>query len=106
MMNGFKGGFGGANLQQLMKQAQRMQQDIETAKQEIANTEITGTAGGGMVEVKMMGNRKLNKVSLKPEVVDGDDVEMLEDLICSAFNDAMDKITALEKEKLPNIPGM
>lgn len=105
-MNGFRGGFGGANLQQLMKQAQRMQQDIETAKQEIAQTEITGSAGGGMVEVKMMGNRKLNKVSLKPEIVDPDDVEMLEDLICAAFNDAQEKIAKLESEKLPNIPGM
>ena len=104
MMNGMKGGFG--NLQQLMKQAQKIQQDIETAKKEIANTEITGTAGGGMVEIKMMGNKTLNKVSLKPEVVDSDDVEMLEDLICAAFNDAMEKITALEKEKLPNMPGM
>ena len=104
MMNGMKGGFG--NLQQLMKQAQKIQQDIETAKKEIANTEITGTAGGGMVEIKMMGNKTLNKVSLKPEVVDADDVEMLEDLICAAFNDAMEKITALEKEKLPNMPGM
>ena len=103
-MNGMKGGFG--NLQQLMKQAQKIQQDIETAKKEIANTEITGTAGGGMVEIKMMGNKTLNKVSLKPEVVDSDDVEMLEDLICAAFNDAMEKITALEKEKLPNMPGM
>ena len=104
MMNGMKGGFG--NLQQLMKQAQKMQQDIESAKKEIANTEIIGTAGGGMVEVKMMGNKTLNKVCIKPEVVDADDVEMLEDLVCAAFNDAIEKITALEKEKLPNIPGM
>lgn len=105
-MNGFRGGFGGANLQQLMKQAQKMQQDIESAKKEIAETEVTGTAGGGMVEVKMMGNRTLNKVTLKPEIVDPDDVEMIEDLICAAFNDAIEKIQKLESEKLPNIPGM
>ena len=105
-MNGFRGGFGGANIQQLMKQAQKMQQDMQNAKQEIAETEIIGTAGGEMVEVKMMGNRTLKKVSLKPQVVDPDDVEMLEDLICAAFNDAMEKIAKLESEKLPNIPGM
>ena len=105
-MNGFRGGFGGANLQQLMKQAQKMQQDIENAKQEIAQTEITGSAGGGMVEINMLGNRTLQKVTLKPEVVDPEDIEMLEDLICAAFNDAQEKIAKLESEKLPNIPGM
>lgn len=105
-MNGFRNGFGVANMQQLMKQAQKMQQDIEKAKKEIAETEIIGTAGGGMVEVKMMGNKTLNKVTLKPEIVDPDDVEMLEDLICAAFNDAKEKIEKLESEKLPNLPGM
>lgn len=105
-MNGFRGGFGGANIQQLMKQAQKMQQDIELAKKEIAETEVVGTSGGGMVEVAMMGNKTVKKVTLKPEVVDPDDVEMLEDLICAAFNDARDKIEKLEQEKLPNIPGM
>lgn len=106
MMSGFKGGFGGANIQQLMKQAQKMQQDIELAKQEIAQTEVLGSSGGGMVEVTMMGNKTLKKVKLKPEVVDPDDIEMLEDLICAAFNDAKDKIEKMESEKLPNIPGM
>lgn len=105
-MNGFKGGFGGANLQQLMKQAQKMQQDMENAKQEIANTEVIGSAGGGMVQIAMMGNKKINKVTLSPQVVDPDDIEMLEDLICAAFNDAKEKIEKLEAEKLPNIPGM
>ena len=104
-MNRF-GGFGGGNMQAMMRQAQKMQQDIEKAKKEIAETEIIGTAGGGMVEVKMMGNKTLNKVTLKPEIVDPDDVEMLEDLICAAFNDAKEKIEKLESEKLPNLPGM
>lgn len=105
-MNGFRGGFGGANIQQLMKQAQKMQQDIELAKKEIAETEIVGSSGGGMVQVVMMGNKTVKKVDLKPEVVDPEDVEMLEDLICAAFNDAKEKIEKLEQEKLPNIPGM
>ncbi len=105
-MNGFRGGFGGANIQQLMKQAQKMQQDIEQAKKEIAETEVVGTSGGGMVEVVMMGNKTVKKINLKPQIVDPDDVEMLEDLICAAFNDAKEKIEKLEQEKLPNIPGM
>lgn len=105
-MNGFRGGFGGANIQQLMKQAQKMQQDIEQAKKEIAETEVVGTSGGGMVEVVMMGNKTVKKINLKPQIVDPDDVEMLEDLICAAFNDAKQKIEKLEQEKLPNIPGM
>ena len=105
-MNGFRGGFGGANIQQLMKKAQKMQQDIEQAKKEIAETEVVGTSGGGMVEVVMMGNKTVKKINLKPQIVDPDDVEMLEDLICAAFNDAKEKIEKLEQEKLPNIPGM
>lgn len=105
-MNGFRGGFGGANIQQLMKQAQKMQQDIEQAKKEIAETEVVGTSGGGMVEVIMTGDKTVKKINLKPQIVDPDDVEMLEDLICAAFNDAKQKIEKLEQEKLPNIPGM
>lgn len=106
-MNGFRGGFGGfngANLQNLMKQAQKMQQDMEKAKEELVNTDFVGTSGGGMVEITLSGDKKTKKVTIKPEVVDADDVEMLEDLVQSAFNDAIEKITLAEKEKLPNIP--
>ena len=106
-MNGFRGGFGGGfgggNLQALMKQAQKMQEDMERAKEEIANTEVSASAGGGMVEVVMTGERVLKSVSLKPEVVDPDDIEMLEDLIVASVNDCLSQITKLEKEKLPNV---
>ncbi|MBO5884771.1 MAG: YbaB/EbfC family nucleoid-associated protein [Clostridia bacterium] len=101
---GFGGGFGGANLQNLMKQAQRMQQEMEKAKEELVNTDFIGTSGGGMVEVTMTGDKKAKKVQIKPAVVDPDDIEMLEDLIQSAINDAMDKITKAEQEKLPQMP--
>ena len=104
--NGFRGGFGGGNLQQLMKQAQKMQQDMERAKEEIANTEFVGSAGGGMVEVKMTGQRKVISVSIKQEVIDPDDKEMLEDLVLASVNEALEKITKMENEKLPNVPGM
>ena len=101
---GFGGGFGGANLQNLMRQAQKMQEDMERAKQELVETDFVGTSGGGMVEVTLSGDKKVKKVSLKPQVVDPDDIEMLEDLIQSAFNDAVEKITQAEKEKMPQLP--
>ena len=106
-MNNFRGGFGGfggANLQNLMKQAQKMQQDMERAKEELVNTDFVGTSGGGMVEVTLTGDKKAKQIKIKPEVVDPDDIEMLEDLIQSAFNDAIEKITKAEQEKLPSMP--
>ncbi len=107
-MNNFRGGFGGgfngANLQNLMRQAQKMQEEMEKAKQELESTEFVGTSGGNMVEVVLTGDKKAKKVTIKPEVVDPDDIEMLEDLVLSAINDAVTKITEAEKQKLPNLP--
>ena len=108
MNNNFRGGFGGgfnnANLQNLMRQAQKMQQDMEKAKEELVNTDFVGTSGGGMVEITLTGDKKTKQVKIKQEVVDPDDIEMLQDLIQSAFNDAIEKITKAEQEKLPSIP--
>ncbi len=106
MAYGGFGGFGGGNMQALMRQAQKMQEDMQRARAELDETEFTARSGGGMVEVVMLGNKTLKKVSIKQEVVDPDDVEMLEDLIISAFNDALSQINKAEKEKLPNLPGM
>ena len=100
------GGFGGANLGQIMKQAQKMQQEMEEAKAELAETEFLGTSGGGMVEARMLGNRTLKSVSIKPEVIDPDDKEMLEDLICASINDCLAQIDNKEKEIMPQMPGM
>ena len=102
----FGGGFGGGNLNQLMRQAQKMQEDMQRKKQEIEETEFTSSVGGGMVEVKMMGNRNLKSISIKPEVVDPDDVEMLEDLVVSAVNDVLGQIARKEKDSMPQMPGM
>lgn len=101
---GMPGGFGGANLQNLMRQAQKMQQDMERAKEELVNTDFVGSSGGGMVQVTVSGDKKVKKVNIKPEVVDADDVEMLEDLVMSAFNEAIDQVVTAEKEKMPNLP--
>lgn len=100
------GGFGGGNMQQMMKQAQKLQQEIEQKKEELANTEVVGTAGGGLVEVVLMGDKEFSKINIKPEAVDPDDVEMLEDLIAAAFNDAARKVQELEQEKLGFLSGM
>ncbi|MDR3292893.1 MAG: YbaB/EbfC family nucleoid-associated protein [Clostridiales bacterium] len=83
------GGFGGGNnMQQLMKQAQKMQEDMQKAQEELEDTEISAEAGGGLVEVTMTGKKQLISIKIKPEVVDPSDVEMLEDLIIAAINDA------------------
>lgn len=100
------GGFGGANLNNLMRQAQKMQEEMARARQELEQSEFSSSVGGGMVEVKMMGNRSLKSISIKKEVVDPDDVEMLEDLIVSAVNDVLGQIARKEKENMPNVPGM
>lgn len=102
-MGGFGGGF---NMQQLMKQAQKMQEDLQKAKQEIIDSEFSAKAGGGMVEVVMAGDKKIKKVLIKKEIVDPDDVEMLQDLITAAVNDCVSQIEKIEKENNPGIPGL
>ena len=83
------GGFGGGNMQQLMRQAQKMQEDMKRMREEIDGTEYTSTVGGGMVEITMLGNKTVKGVKIKKEVVDPDDVEMLQDLILSAVNEGL-----------------
>ena len=94
------GGFGGGNMQQLMKQAQAMQRKLQEAQQELADSEVTGSAAGGMVEVTLTGDKTPVSVSIKPEAVDPNDVEMLEDMVLAALNDAMKQADDLSKELL------
>ena len=108
-MNGFRGGFngfGGANFNQLMKQAQKMQEDMQKAKEELESSEFTSSSGGGMVEVVMLGNKHLKEINIKPEIVDPDDIEMLEDLILASVNDCISKIEKEEEKNSPSIPGI
>jgi DNA-binding YbaB/EbfC family protein len=100
------GGLGGFNMQNLMRQAQKMQEDMEKAKKELLSTEFTAKAGGGMVEIIMSGDKKIKNINIKKEIVDPDDVEMLQDLIIAAVNDAVSQIEKIEKENTPSIPGM
>jgi len=83
------GGFGGPNMQQLMKQAQKMQQQMEKAQEELDAKEYEASAGGGMVTCKVSGKRELLSLTIKPEAVDPEDVEMLQDMVIAAVNEAL-----------------
>ena len=99
----YKGmGFGGGmNMQSLMKQAQKMQAEMqakmEEAQEQLENSTFTGTSGGGMVETTCTGLKKITSIKIKPEIVDPDDIEMLEDLIVASVNDAIEQADKLEK---------
>ena len=105
---GGMGGFGGMNLNQLMKEAKKMQADIEKSQEELGNKEFSATAGGGAIEVTVSGNKVIKTMTIKPEVVDPDDVEMLQDLIITCVNEAMGKVDSAQASELGkyNIPGM
>ena len=103
---GFGGGFGGGNMQQLMKQAQKMQADMQRAQQELEDAEIIGVAQGDAVTVTMNGKKVVSSVSINPDYVDVDDIEMLEDLIVVALNDAYKKADELNKKKMGNAGGL
>ncbi len=100
-----KGGIGN-----LMKQAQKMQADMQRAQEELANMEITGQSGGGMVTVVMTGRHDLKRVSIDDSLM-GDDKEMLEDLIAAAVNDAVRQLEQVSQERMSgltaglNLPG-
>ena len=83
------GGFGGGNMQQLMRQAQKMQENMTKAQEELDAKEYEATSGGGMVTCKVSGKRELLSLSIKPDAVDPDDVEMLEDMVMAAVNEAL-----------------
>ena len=82
-------GMGGANMQQLMRQAQKMQQDMLRKQEELQAREFTSTAGGGMVTATVTGAKELTSLTISPDCVDPDDVEMLQDLVISAVNEAL-----------------
>lgn len=99
------GGYGGGNMQNLMKQAQKMQEELQKAQQELEEAELTGTSGGGLVSVTVNGKKEMIGISLSKEAVDPDDVEMLEDLIMAAYNAAGEQADALSQEKLGRFGG-
>ena len=86
--NGFPGGMGGGNMQQLMRQAQKMQQKLAKVQEELKQTEFTGEAANGAVKVVITGGHECRSIKIDPKVVDPEDIEMLEDLVMLAFNNA------------------
>ena len=103
---------GMGNMQGMMKQMQKMQKKMAQAQEELGEKRIEGTAGGGMVTITVTGHKEVVEVKIKPEVVDSDDIEMLEDLVLAATNDALKKADELTNQTLGqftkglNHPGM
>ena len=102
------GGFGGMNINQLMKEAKKMQSDMEKSQEELAAKEFEATAGGGAVYAKVSGNKELKEIKIQKEVVDPEDVEMLQDLILTSVNEALRKVDSEQAASLGkyNIPGL
>ena len=102
------GGFGGMNINQLMKEAKKMQADMEKSQEELSSQEFEATAGGGAVSVKVAGDKTIKEIKLQKDVVDPDDVEMLQDLILTCVNEALRKVDSAQAAQLGkfNIPGL
>ena len=103
----YGGGFGGGmNMNALMQQAKKMQEQMTKAQEELENTEVVGKAGGEMVVVTMNGKKEFKSIKLNKTAVDPDDIEMLEDLILVAIKDASQKAEELSKEKMGPMGGL
>jgi len=112
---GFRGGAGmntGKNMNSVLKQAQKMQEEMEKVQSEMEEKTVEATAGGGMVEVVASGKKEILSIKIKPDVVDPDDIETLEDLVMVAVNDAIKKADDMMTEGMSavtggiNIPGL
>lgn len=105
---------GGGNMQQMMKQVQKMQQNVAKVQAEVAARIVEGSAGGGAIKVSVTGDRAVKSITIDPEVVDPEDVEMLQDMILAAINDAMTKAEEMAESEMkkvmpagmPKLPGL
>ena len=102
---GFPGGGMPGNMANLMKQAQKMQRQMEENQKALEEKEFTATAGGGAVEVIVTGKKEIKKINLQEEVVDPDDIEMLEDLIVAATNEALRKVDEENTSAMSKLTG-
>ncbi len=103
---GYKGGMpGGMNMNNLMKQAQKMQEQMVKAQEELESKIIDVTSGGGAVKVVINGKKELQEIKINPEVVDADDVEMLEDLVLTAVNEAIRQMEELTNNEMSKVTG-
>ena len=100
------GGFGGGmDMNKLMKQAQKMQKDMEKAQEELKSKIVEGTSGGGMVKISINGDYEIKEVKIEKDVVDPDDVEMLQDLVAAALNDAVNKVKETSNSEMSKLTG-
>ncbi|MEN6314985.1 MAG: YbaB/EbfC family nucleoid-associated protein [Clostridiaceae bacterium] len=102
---GFPGGFGGGNMGNLMKQAQKMQKDMEKLQTELQDREVEATAGGGAIKVIATGKKQIKEISINPDVVDPNDVEMLQDLVLAAVNEALRMADEMVNGEMSKITG-
>ena len=98
-------GGGPSNMQSMLKQAQKMQEDMAQKQAELEEREYETSAGGGVVNVKINGKKEILSVKIAPEVVDPDDVETLEDLVTAAVNEAIKTVEAISAEEMQKITG-
>ena len=98
-------GMGGGNMQSMIKQAQKMQEEMAQKQAELEEREYETSAGGGVVNVKINGKKEILSVKIDPEVVDPDDVETLEDLVVAAVNEAIKTVEAISAEEMQKITG-
>ena len=105
---GGMGGFGGMNINNLMKEAKKMQADLEKSQAELAVKEFDATVGGGAVYVKVSGEKQIKEIKIQKEAVDPDDVDMLQDLILTCVNEALKKVDFAQAKSMGkfNIPGI
>jgi DNA-binding YbaB/EbfC family protein len=104
-MGGGIPGLGGGGMSGLVNQMQKLQEEMEKTKAQLETEEISVTVGGGMVTVVATGDRKLKSITIKREVVDPDDIEMLQDLVLTAVNDALGKAEEMAEERLGGLTG-
>ena len=103
---GFPGGMGmPGNMNNLMKQAQKMQRQMEESQKALEEKEVTGTAGGGVVTIIANGKKEIKKVTIDPEAVDPEDVEILQDMIMAACNDAFHQIDEMSEASMSKFTG-
>ena len=101
------GGIGGINMNQIMKEAKKMQADMEKSQEELQLKEFDATCGGGAISVKVSGSKEIKEIKISKDVVDPEDVEMLQDLIITCINEALRKVDSAQAESMGkfNIPG-
>lgn len=98
-------GGGPQNMNQMIKQAQKMQEEMKAKQEELEQQEFKTTSGGGMVEVTITGKKEIKEISIKPEIVNPEDIEMLQDMVMAAVNEAIRKVEDISNNEMEKITG-